>query len=1107
VAALCLRRRRSVGRVAAMTSIRSVPAVALGAVLVAVLAAPLAVAQETASQLGGFVIGENGLPIAGARVTIVHVPSGTTDTATTTASGQFSSTGLRVGGPYRLTAEAEGMQPAIVEDLHTQLAERTSVTIVAQPVPTLAGIEVAGASERDVTIGPGSRYGSREVRELPSISRDIKDVVRVDPKAWVDRTNSDALEVAGVNNRYNTITVDGVRQSDDFGLNNNGYPTQRSPLSVDAIEAVSVLSAPFSVEYSFFRGSTINMVTRSGTNELRGSAFYYQGDDDLLGDETKDIEVDLEFDEEIYGGTLGGPIIRDRLFYFLSYEKLDRHAPQDIGPADSDFPVQVPGVTQAEYDRIRQIGLDIYNYDVGVMLRSAPEEDEKILAKLDWNIDDVHRATLAYQRTEGNELIVNDLNTDTSRNRLGAPSNWYDRGILMESTSAQLFSDWNENFSTEVKLARKEVETAQISLQGTEFGEMFINTPTGGTLAIGADESRHANALRNDVDSIKLKGNIFLDDHTLTVGYEREMLEIFNLFVARSQGQWNFASIDDFEDQVASSFRYQNAVSNDPADGAGSFSYDVDSFYVEDEWQATPYLKIQAGVRIDRFTGKDKPALNEGFTQRYGFNNQETLDGRDLIMPRVGFNWQWTPWTTVYGGWGLFGGGTPNVWVANSFSNDGVTVTQTDVNPASNINPQLAPVLVGGNGYDIPQEVLDFNSMLQGDGAVNSIDPDFEIPSQYRWNLGIQHTLPWDIELTADLIYSRVKQEVLWRDLRLQQVGTAPDGRPIHDQRDDGRNNPTLQDLMLTNTREGEGTILAIDFSKTWRTGAGRFDAFLGYGNQNVKDVNPGNSSTAASNWERVGTSDPNDPGLGTSSYEIEHRFTGSFAWRRAFFGDYDTSITLIGERRSGRPYSYTFGNATQAGVWGDPRQGGNAAARQLFYVPDGDVIFEAACTAADVANGIAGCASTAAFSSASPGAAQFASDMEAYVAQEGLERYRGRIVPRNSHRSPWLSVLDLRFAQELPVLGRTRGILTFDIENFANLINKDWGQLRQVSFPYFAPVVDVDRIETIGCPDAAASCYVYRPRSGQTGPATPFNAITTLPSVWRMQLGVRIEF
>jgi hypothetical protein len=1020
----------------------------LQAAVVAMLACPLASAQETTSSLSGFLLGANGLPIPDARVSIVHLPSGTAESTTTNASGAFSVTGLRVGGPYRVTAQAEGVQEATIEDLHTRLTERTSVTLIALSVAELAGIEVRGASERDISIGADSRYGTRDIQELPSISRDIKDVVRVDSKAWVDPTNDDALEVAGVNNRYNTVTVDGVRQSDDFGLNDNGYPTQRSPLSVDAIEAVSVLSAPFSVEYSFFRGSTINMVTRSGTNDFRGSAFYYQGDDSLLGDQTRDTEVDLVFD----------------------------------------------------YDEIRRIGLDVYGYDIGENLRSAPEEDEKFLAKLDWNIDDSHRASLAYQRTEGNELTVNLTNNNPAVSRLGAPSNWYDRAIRMETASLQLFSDWNGLFSTELKFARKKVDTAQVSLFGTDFGEMLIRTPGGGTVFIGSDEFRHANELENDVDSIKLTGSFFVGDHTLLVGYEREMLDIFNVFVPRSQGQWTFDSIEDFEDQSAASLSYSNAFTNDAADAAAKFGYDVDSLYLQDEWQATPDLKLQAGVRIDRFSGSDKPLLNENFTARYGFNNQQTLDGRELFMPRIGFNWQWTPETTVYGGLGVFGGGTPNVWVSNSFSSDGVTVVRSDIERGA--GSPLEDVLDGVNGFDIPQDVLDLNATLRNDGAVNAIDPSFEVPSLFRWNLGITRTLPWDIELTADLIYSRVDDEVLWQDIRLEQVGTAPDGRPIYAPRADGRENSFLQDLLLTNTDQGESEVFTIEASKTWRVASGRFDAYLGYGHQDIEDVNPGTSSTASSNWDNVAVSDPNDPGLETSNYEIEHRFSGTFQWTKALFGDYETSIALIGERRSGRPFSYTFGAGSP--VWGDPRQG--ARQRHLFYVPDGDVIFEGACSAAELGD-IAGCVTAGDFSSETAAAATFAADVEAYIQQEGLEKWRGRIMPRNSHRSPWVTSLDLRFAQELPIFRRTRGIVTLDIENFANFLNSDWGQLRQVSFPYVAPVVDASRIATVGCPDAAPSCYVYRPRSGETGPVKPFNTISSLPSIWRMQLGFRIEF
>ncbi|MEX2149000.1 MAG: TonB-dependent receptor [Steroidobacteraceae bacterium] len=1079
----------------------------VAALVIALVAAPHAQAQETAAQLSGFVVDAYGQPIASAVVSVQHLPSGTMATSTTGSSGQFVVTGLRIGGPYRVSASAEGMQDVTVEDLYTQLARRTSVTLVAQPIARLSEIEVLGTAERDVTIGAGSRFSEQDLRELPSISRDIKDVVRIDPKAWVDPTNSDALEVAGVNNRYNTVTVDGVRQSDDFGLNNNGYPTQRSPLSIDAVQDVSILTAPFSVEYGLFRGSTINIVTKSGTNDFSGSGYYYSAGDDLAGDRSKDNDLSFDFEEDTYGGTFGGPVIKDRLFFFLSYEKLERTAPQEFGATGSGFPVEVPNVSQADFDTIVGIAQNVYGFDAGQAFDELNEEDEKILAKLDWNMSDSHRAAYAYQRTEGNEIIT--TNNIPALSRLSAPSQWYNRAITMESNSLQFFSDWNEWFSTEVKLARKENESRQDSLFGTDFAEIQVTTSEGGQVYLGPDVFRHANFLTNDLDQIKLKGNFFLGDHTLTVGYEREMLDIFNVFLPRSRGEYVFSSIREFEDQVATSLVYSNAFTNNPDDGAAIFGYDVDSIYFQDEWQVTPDLKLQAGLRMDSYSGSDKPPLNTNFQQRYGFGNQSTLDGRDLVMPRIGFNWQWRAETTIYGGWGLFGGGSPNVWLSNSFSVDGVNVIQQTINSGSPADLQVA--LQDVDGFNINQAVLDNHTLLRGDSQVNAVDPDFEIPSQYRWNFGVKQTLPWDIEMTADVVLSRVRDEVVWRDLRLIQTGTAPDGRPIYTSRADvspcnpGQpppcNRPSGQDLLMTNTGGGDGTVFAIDFAKTWRTGAGRFDAYLGYGYQDIHDVNSGTSSTASSNWDSFATADPNDPELETSNYEIQHQFKGAFTWRKAWFGDYETSVSLVGERRSGRGFSFTYGAGT--GVFGDPRQG--ARQRALFYVPDGDVIYEAPCTAADVTADPLTCPNTTTISAAR--SAQFETDVDAFVQRHGLERYRGRIVPRNSHTSPWTSILDLRLQQELPVWGRMRGAVTLDIKNLPNLIDNEWGRVSQVSFIYVSPVLDVNRIATTGCPNGAAECYVYRPRSGQTGPTDPIRTLSALPSVWRVQLGVRFEF
>ncbi len=1108
----------------------SAPAVVVGAGLaIALSTAPYAQAQETASQLSGYVIDADGKPIVGAKVTIVHVPSGTKANVTTNASGQFSAPGLRVGGPYRVSAEAEGMQESSVEDLYAQLAQRSSVTLVAQPIAQLAGVQVAGASQRDVTIGAGSRFRSQDVRTLPSISRDIKDIMRLDPKAWIDPTNSDALEIAGVNNRYNSITIDGVRQSDDFGLNNNGYPTQRSPLSVEAIQDVSILIAPFSVEYGMFRGSTINVVTRSGTNDFSGSAYYYKGSDDWAGDRSEDQDLAFRFDEETVGGAFGGPIMKDKMFLFLSYEKLDRTAPQEFGPAGSGFPVEVAGVTQGDYDEVIRITQDVYGFNPGER-DVLPEKDEKTFGKLDWNLSDTQRASLSYQHTEGNEIIT--VNNSASRNFVSTPSNWYNRAITMDAMSLQSFSNWNEWFSTEIKLARKEVEVRQDSLFGTEFSEMQITSPAilddpltaandakpAGTIFVGPDESRHANFLSNDLDAIKLKGIFFLDDHTLLVGYEREMLDIFNIFLARSSGQYFFADIAAYENRNAASLIYQNAYTNVKADGAAAFGYDVDSFFVQDEWQITPDLKLEAGVRLDKYSGDDQPNLNTNFASRYGYANTETLDGRDLVMPRIGFSWQWRPETTIYGGWGLFGGGSPNVWVSNSFSLDGVTVVQQTIDSSS--TPALQAGLSNVDGFDIYQPILDNHVLLRGDGLVNAVDPDFEIPSQYRWNLGMKRNLPWDIQWTADVVLSRVKDEVLWKDLRLVQTGTAPDGRPRYTSRDDfSPCNPTEtppcprpsgQDLLLTNTHQGSGTVFATDFSKTWRASAGRFDAYLGYGYQDIRDVNSGTSSTALSNHDSYAVRDINDPKLSTSNYEIEHQFKGLFSWRKALQGDNETGVTLVAERRSGRPYSFTFSHppfpASSSNVWGDSSQ--QSRQHQLFYVPANatDVIYEGQCTDVEV-NVVTGCTSAVSFSSANAAAAAFAAATEAFIHSEGLERYRGMIVPRNSGRSPWVTSLDLRLTQEIAIWRKARGVVSLDIENLANLINNDWGRVSQVSFIYVAPVLDVNRIATTGCPGGADSCYVYRPGAGQTGPTAPVTSLTALNSVWRVQLGLRFEF
>ena len=1079
-------------RAIADTTIATARICAMAAVwfCVALFSAMPALAQETSASISGQVYDRAGKGVPGARVTITHIPSGTKIATTADPEGGFGASGLRVGGPFTVEAEAQGFEPGKESDIFVSLGEPFSVTLQLKGgLASLQEVVVSSSRERSVPIGVVTQFSADDIGVLPSIRNDVKDILRLDPKIVLDPANQKSMEIAGTNGRYNSITVDGIRQSDDFGLSNSGYPSLRAPISLDAIEAVSVLTAPFDVQYSFFQGGTINIVTKSGSNDFHGTVSYAKSGDGLSGKRTGTQPIKLSFSEDGYSAALRGPIIQDKLFFSASFSKVKRLAPVDTGPSGAGFPISVAQVPLAEYQRIVDIAKTVYNFTDGEIGSELPEADRKIHVKLDWNINDNHRASLSYQNNAANQIIQNSTNTNSATGRFAAPSNWYDLSAPLKQYAFNVYSKWSDRFSTDLKLGRKESVTNQVSLRGIDFAEMQITTSLGGVVFIGPDEFRHANFLSNTLNQARLKGDYRFGAHTITGGLEYEQLDVFNLFVARSQGQYIFSApmgqaITDFQNRLANTFSYTNAVSNNANDGAGAFGVDTLTFYLQDKWQVSQEFSFTAGLRLDKYSTPDVPNLNQNFVTRYGFTNTDTLDGRSIVSPRLGFNWSFDDRTTIRGGIGLFGGGSPNVWISNSFANDGVTVVNQTINRPTNrpLTALETAALNNFNGFDIPAAVLANQSTLRGDGPVNAVDPGFKIPSSWRADIGFDRrfNIPFfgdDYRITADVLYTTVKNAAIWRDINLVRIGNAPDGRPIYSRPTAPPPGTTLaprnqSDYLLTNTTQGKGTVITMNLSKTWRTAAGRFDMSVGAAYQDVKDVNSGTSSTASSNWDNLATENPNNPSLATSNYEMRNRFPVQFTWRKAFFGDYITSAGLFAERRSGKPYSLTFASATTA--FGDPRQA--ARQRQLFYVP---------LNASDMT-----------VDATSITAAQ----MDAFVTQFGLERFRGQIIPRNAFKSPWATIADLRVSQEVPGFFKgAKGIISFDIENVANLINKDWGQFRQIVFPFVSPVANATIVN---------GKYRYAAIGGQTTLRSPTTVISPADqSVWRMQLGVRFEF
>ncbi|MCA8897468.1 MAG: carboxypeptidase regulatory-like domain-containing protein [Hyphomonas sp.] len=1033
---------------------------------IAIIATGVASAQVTTSSIRGAVVDQNGAPVTGATVTIMHQPTGSVSVATTSATGQFSSQNLRVGGPYSITITGEGFIPARADNVFTNLGESTDVNLTIERTDDTARMEtvvVSGSALQvaQVATGPSSTYNLATLEDAPAMNRDIKDIIRIDPRVYVDEAFNDAINCAGANPRYNSLTVDGVRLNDNFGLNSNGYPTERIPFSYDSIQQVSVELAPFDVNYGSFTACNINAVTKTGSNEFHGGLFFDYTDDSLTGDETDGVKRDLgSFEEKRYGVNIGGPIIKDKLFFFGSYEKFEGANIFGKTPEDN-------GLSSALYQSVLDIAVNQYGYVAGGLPTSKAVEDEKFFGKLDWNINENHRAELTYTYNDG----FNFSGSDYSSTSIPDGNHYYERGAKLENYTGAVYSDWTPNFNTEFRVSYLKLDNRQIPVAGLDgWGEVQVRVPMDlrsgtATIYLGADDSRHSNKLNYDLWNYKAAANYTMGDHLFTGGFEREEFSVFNLFIQQSLGEWRFSSPTDFANGDFNFFQYTNAAgTNDVNDGAANFGYEVNTLYLQDHWQLSDRLDITAGLRYDFYTSSDKPAYNANFEANYGFRNDSNMDGRDLLQPRFGFNYDWSNNIKLHGGFGLFSGGNPNVWISNNYSNNGVTLADYFAPSGMRNLADFTYTDTGRPFFDVPQEAIDAIASANGVGGVNALDPDFKIPSEWKFAFGavadVDTGLPVlgnGLRVMADILYSKTNEAATVVPLSYVRTGTAPDGRPIY--------GGSTSDFLLTNAEEkGKSLVLSAAVSQQYDNG---IDWSLGYAYTDAKDVNPMTSSVAFSNFANYTTYDPVNPTLATSDYEIAHRVTLQLGYEKEYFKGLKTKANLFGTANEGAPYSYVFSrNSTFESPF--------SSSRQLAYIPNGvdDPLI-------------------------SP-----LSDPDAVAAlvhyingNSDLENARGSIFTRNDAADDWWTKFDLKLSQELPGLrANDRAEAFITIENVGNLINPDWGILREHGFPGNAELY---------------SAYID---NGQYV-ITSFNrdadqdSIVVSPSLWQVHFGVKYKF
>ncbi|MFT6268012.1 MAG: hypothetical protein ACJAVV_000817 [Alphaproteobacteria bacterium] len=1018
-----------------------------------------AMAQETSSAMEGSIMTPTGSPAAGTVVKVVHVPSGTTRTTTVNENGTFNLRGLRVGGPYQVTVDSDQFQDTTVDGIFLNLGEDFDFDLQLETASDVEVISVSGNQVFDLGGGSSSYFGGKQLSNNTSLNRDIKDVIRANPLVSQLLGADSPLVIAGSNPKFNSITVDGISQNDDFGLNSGGYPTQRSPLPIDALAQVTVDVAPFNAKAAGFSGGLVNAVFKSGTNEWTGSAFFERLSDSMANtprDESTDVPI--QFEEETFGVSIGGPIIKDKLFIFASYEKFEAPQTAEFGAAGSGAPNETDA-TLAEANEVIGIAQSVYGLtaeQVGTADAGLVEEDEKWIIKLDYNINDDHRASFTYQFNEGNRT----RNATNSEGELRLSSHLYNVTETLNNYSLKVYSNWSDNFSTEVSITSKDVENRQRTLGGATADVTIDDLESGGRIAFGSDQFRHANQLDTETFIVQLDNTFQLDDHTINFGVDYQEISIANIFVPGSNGVITFNGIENFRNRLAEEYTYENGTGNNPENNSAIFARETWALYVQDTWFVNEDLTLDLGLRYERLASDDSPSFNVNSLARTGRDNTENLDGIDIFLPRIGVKYDYSEDVVLRGGVGRYTGGQPNVWISNAYSGSGVNEGFFEVEDITVPTTIISSPLQAG---------LDAVENAVSDGNVDLNDPNFELPNDWRFQIAADYTFSIDgivddAVWTNEFLHIKRQKSAFWVDASLQESdieGFASDGQRIIYADDDNR-----YDLMLTNADGGRSNIFSTQLSAAWENGV---SLTMSYTNQDVTEVAPGTSSTARSNYRFSPGINRNTSAdhLGRGRFEIEHRLVLNVSYNTQFVEGYDTDMNFFISRRSGQPVSHLAN--MDRNLLRNRLSPGFTSGNYLAYIPtanDPNVVYDGVNEA----------------------------DLLAAIDDAGLSQFAGGYAPENYAATPYINSFDIAVTQEVPgFMKGHKGSVYFVFENVLNFIDNAAGKAYDNDFGTLR-LYDVDSIDSEGR-------YVIDRVRGDGFSFSPED------SIWKFKVGVRYAF
>jgi hypothetical protein len=1069
----------------------------------------------TTSALSGYVNDKQGKPVAGATVTIVHEPSSTRSTVITRSNGQYDLSGLRVGGPYTITANGETRK-----DVFLDLGQVAEINFpLTAEVVKMEAFSVTG--ERDTTfdtgrMGAGTNFSEQEINQIASIRSDVQDIARLDSRLTLTALDQGGqLSAQGQNFRFNSFLIDGVESNDPFGLNSNGVSSLRGPIPLESLQAISIELNPYDVRRSGFTGALINAVTKSGSNQFEGTAYYEYSDQDWRAKNPR-TGAKEPFKERRYGATVSGPLWKDHVFFTLSYDDFRRESTAPV--AGFVFtPASLALVDQA-IARAKALG-----YDPGTLTGGSNVGTQKTyLAKLDWNISDNHRLSYTYRKNEGTTPIFAGV-TSTTGTTLS--NNWYDQPRDTESQTVQVFSQWTPAFRTEASYSVTDYNGSPAN-RGAPFPAIGIgglagtNTSTGlaatGFLNFGTEFSRQLNQLTTKEKISKLTGEISFGNHVLAIGGEINETNYDNRFLQAYYGSYTFSNSSAFGTTPArtgienwllglpTSYTDAQPFPGSTIDQVfARWKYTAYAGLIQDTWRPNSRLTIVGGIRYDMPTVDQKPPFNPAFLTAFGLRNDETIDGNNTLAPRLGFNYRLTSdrKTEIRGGIGLFQGRNPAVWLANAYQNAGtagsITINVNGNNqPALQFQPDVTKQPVPAGTPPTP--------------TINLTAPGFMMPSSWKGNIAVDHQLPvGGLVLTAEITATEVDKGLYIDFLNYQTATTGPATLPDGRIRYAGGITPNISGLTsaspnfltttynpatttfaqtntagrrristfadvyrINNTGKGESHDFTLSLNRPFKN---KWAAGISWTRGHATEVSPMTSSTAGSLYTTRAVFNPNEEIASTSNTETKDKIVAHYTRQFNFFKNIDhsrTTLSLVYEGRSGHPYSWVFK--------GDANGDGNSGDNDLLYVPTGP----------------------------SDPNVRWLSTTErdaffAFAEANGIMKYAGGPTPRNSARSPWMQTVDMTITQELPIFKRVHAEAYLQIVNLANLFNDNWGILEEVPFTYKRSVAGAG-YDPAGNGGKGQWVYVF---NGNTLAGVPVVADETQSSRWQAKLGVRIKF